>query len=294
MVILVQPQVQYTVKGRVALIDADIISYFCTFGLDDYPQAAVVTKLVTRCNQLEIDLQAEYYRYYLTGKTNFRNEIATVKQYKGNRYNSDGSRKTPQPKHLQFARQWLVSNKSAKVSVDQEADDDISIAMHILNNSKDWHGVISTTDKDLGINEGILHNQTSNEIKDADKFGYIEVVKNKVKGRGLKFFYTQLLMGDTVDSIPGLPKVTEYQVKEFGCRRGGCGDMCAYKTLDSATTPAECLDRVKQCYDEYWTDREYTPWNETEPVVRTPSEHITEQGQLLWMRHTEGEMWSPN
>lgn len=289
---------QPVVKGRIALIDADVVAYYCSFGLDEFQPYAAETKLQQRCSQIEVDTQAEHFRYYLSGKNNFREDVAKFKRYKGNRYDVNGNRILPQPKHLAHARAWLQAHKQADVAHGQEADDTISIAAAKIRASNGkWHSVISTVDKDLGINPGLFHNQMDNSITDGTEFGEIHLAGTKMdtlKGRGLKFFYAQLLMGDATDWIPGLPKASEWQVQQYGIRRGGCGPMAAFKTLDTADTADECFFRVAFCYQEYWTGKETADWRTPDKLVKADwLTQLIEQGRLLWLRQEEGQMWEP-
>jgi hypothetical protein len=76
-------------------------------------------------------------------------------------------------------------------------------------------------------------------------------------------FCTQLLTGDRTDNIPGLV---------------GVGPKKAEKTLKDAKTKEELLQTVFEKYQECGHTLEY----------------FTEQGQLLWLRRSEGEIWQPN
>jgi 5'-3' exonuclease len=73
-------------------------------------------------------------------------------------------------------------------------------------------------------------------------------------GNGLRFFYSQLITGDTVDNIPGLP-------------RGG--PRLAFSTLDGLETEEEMFRAVEEAYKKKFPD-DYR-------------ERILEQARLLWM-----------
>lgn len=75
----------------------------------------------------------------------------------------------------------------------------------------------------------------------------------------LKHFYTQLLTGDRVDNIPGLY---------------GIGPKKAEKILKDAKTEQQMFEAVLEAYDGN-------------------IEYLTEQGQLLWIRRQENEIWQP-
>ncbi|QZI86249.1 hypothetical protein PODOV005v1_10015 [Vibrio phage PS32B.2] len=71
---------------------------------------------------------------------------------------------------------------------------------------------------------------------------------------GAKFFCTQLLTGDTVDNIPGLPRV---------------GPVKAEAILNECNGMEECLKAVREAYRAFYGDE----W----------AERLEEQGKLLWM-----------
>jgi len=76
---------------------------------------------------------------------------------------------------------------------------------------------------------------------------------------GLKFFYSQILSGDSADNIVGL-----YQV----------GKKTADKMLDKCKTEKELW---KACIKEYDGD----------------TDRVLENARLLWLRRREGEIWEP-
>ena len=103
------------------LIDGDIIGYRIGFSTEEENEKIVISRVATFIEtMLWEDLEAETYQGYLTGKENFRYDIARTAPYKGNRT-------APKPKHLQLIRDYLVSAWDFQVSVGQEADDSIAI-----------------------------------------------------------------------------------------------------------------------------------------------------------------------
>jgi len=63
---------------------------------------------------------AQYYKAYLTGKGNFREEVATILPYKG-------TRTAAKPIHYQAIRDYLVKSWDAIIVEGAEADDFLSI-----------------------------------------------------------------------------------------------------------------------------------------------------------------------
>ena len=191
-----------------AFIDADHMVYKFGFSNESIP---------ILCSRLEehlmevvyIELQCGTYDAFITGKGNFRYELATTHPYKGNR------KDTVRPPHYLPLRDKLVS-LGATVSVDQEADDDVGIAS---TNSKGW---IVHVDKDLDQLPGWHYNP-----KRKEKY-YVTAEE------GLKNFYIQILMGDRVDNIVGLDKI---------------GPVKAAKLLNGLTKDHELYQAVKAAYE---------------------------------------------
>lgn len=118
---------------------------------------------------------------YLTGSHNFRNDIAVTLPYKGNRLSS------AKPYYYDFLR-WAICNKYNGIVVDGiEADDRIAIDATAHDNC-----VIVGIDKDLLQIPGVHYNY------DKGKFLEIDEVT------GWYNFFTQVLVGDVSDNIPGV------------------------------------------------------------------------------------------
>lgn len=165
-----------------ALIDGDILVYRIGFASEDEPESIAMA----RCSEFIEDLILfngfGEYQGYLTGKKNFRNEIAVTAPYKGNR-------KSAKPKHYQLLRDYMESAWAFTMIEDQEADDAIGIAAYEMEVGE---YCICSIDKDLDM----LRGDHYNFVKDERYFITEE--------EGIKNFYKQLLMGDRVDNIIGI------------------------------------------------------------------------------------------
>jgi len=305
----VQYNTELIAKGdNHALIDADCVAYWGAAGCNELSLRVATRRVDMRMKQILYECNAEGYTGYLTGKNNFRDDIATLQRYKGNRYDKLGKRILEQPIWLKECRQYLIDEWDCIVTEGQEADDALSIhRAKYLDSDK---LIISSIDKDLRINPGLQHNMNSGIVdRVLNSMTPMEVIakvspttgkkSNKVEGQGLMFFYAQLLMGDAADWIKGLPKVTDAMKDEWpSMRRGGCGAMTAVHVLKGVTTLEEAHDRVWFCYKSYWKDHEYYHWNDDKKVFKaglaTARKQFIEQGRLLWMRREEGELWEPN
>ena len=184
------------------LIDGDIIGYRIGFSTEEENEKIVISRVATFIEtMLWEDLEAETYQGYLTGKENFRYDIARTAPYKGNRT-------APKPKHLQLIRDYLVSAWDFQVSVGQEADDSIAIEHTARNNES----IIASIDKDFLQLRGNHWNFVKKEMTFVTEE---EAIKN---------FYRQVLTGDRVDNIIGLK---------------GIGPVKADKILANCTSRAE-------------------------------------------------------
>lgn len=123
---------------------------------------------------------------YLSGPTNFREGVATIKPYKGNR---DAAHK---PVHAADIKAMMRNEYTVHTSEDEEADDLLGYE-HYEDWLNDPHStVISTIDKDLDMIPGLHYNFVKQESY------------NVTQDEAIYNFYKQCLTGDTTDNIPGV------------------------------------------------------------------------------------------
>jgi hypothetical protein len=195
-------------------------------------------------------------------KPNFREDIAKTKVYKGNRT-------SPKPFHFANLSMYIYNNYDCKLAIGMEADDLISIDNNILRSTsmatfentpsqKGATPIICSRDKDLKITPGLHYSwacgkSPSHPVREIDKIGFLEEPKKgKLIGGGLKFFYAQVLMGDSTDNIPGL---------------AGYGPVAAYNLLKDCVTEEEMYHTVRNTY----------------LLNECPDEYLREQMNLLWI-----------
>jgi 5'-3' exonuclease len=148
-----------------------------------------------------------------------------------------------------------------------EADDLLAIEQSSRDDT-----IICTRDKDLRMVEGMHFGwecglQPQFGPRYVSNIGTLELVNGKkIVGEGLLFFYSQIITGDSVDTIPGLP-------------RGG--PAMAYKSLHGLTDEQEMFDAVSSLYQGKFPE--------------TWEEELLEQARLLWMvrelKDNEPVMW---
>jgi 5'-3' exonuclease len=202
--------------GKV-LIDGDIIAYRAAFSTEQMGSSDTERKVddlidfILEKTVLFPELLEDYV-VYLTGKGNFRHEIAKSYVYKGNR------KDVQKPRHLQHARDYMHGKYEAIVSSGEEADDLIAIEAARLN----YDACVASIDKDM-LQIPCWH------------FNIVRGDYTKVTPEeGIKFFYTQILTGDRADNIVGLFRV---------------GPKKAEKILEGATEERDLWDRVVKAYD---------------------------------------------
>lgn len=169
-----------------AIIDGDPIVYIVGFGHNEMPlwyQCKMVDDFIE--NILKVT-GADNFSLYLTGKGNFRDEVATILPYKGNRD------KSHRPRYYKELRGYLLNVWDAELIEGMEADDACGIEVYSIKEPS----VVCTIDKDLLMLEGRHYNYKRGEFCDINE------------EEGWRRFYLQTLTGDASDNIPGLYKVT--------------------------------------------------------------------------------------
>jgi hypothetical protein len=145
------------------------------------------------------EFDADNARFFLTGSGNYREQIATLAPYKGNRTNR-------KPRYYNELRSYLVHNWGAEVVEGMEADDMVSILQYA---KKDKSTVIVTIDKDLGNTPGWHYNPKKSKLE------YITLAEADLN------FWKQVATGDRTDNIPGLHRVGDKTVQKALSDCGG-------------------------------------------------------------------------
>lgn len=289
------------VPGKVLQLDGDCLCYECA-GYDDDAFTTCCTNfkvaLATRMQMAGCD----HCNIHLTdGNKGGRYETAQVKEYQANRKGK------PKPVNLAPLKRWLAETYiTGKVITyrwtEQEADDGMAQFQYAAIQAGERHlSCIMSMDKDLCICSGLHVDWHSYHITDVDGFGWIELVtmsSKKVKGFGTAFFWAQLLMGDTADNIPGLPKIGMPMLDEVApikkprdaTATKPCGAVMAYNILKDCTTDYECLKLIVEAYKSYYGEGvfEYKTWRGN-TIKTTSNNMVLEQAKLLWMRRVLDE-----
>lgn len=212
------------------------------------------------------ETEADSYTVYLTGKDNFRDKL--VDYYKKNR---DPDHK---PHWYQELGEYLIEVHDAVIVNGQEADDAMGIHQYVdlygenlgcINwpncdaagcHDDEPHTIICTTDKDLDMIPGWHYNWD----KKSKKYGKYWVDEEQA----IRWFYTQLLMGDSTDNIKGVP---------------GCGKKGAKVLLEDCETESDMFTMCAGAYNGVYPD--------------LGPEILRENADLLWIRREEDQRWEP-
>lgn len=240
--------------GRVLHMDGDYAAYHCS-GKDDTPAGTARSILLARIEKAQRAAGAERTIVHLSSNDCDKGKrylIAVTKPYQGQR---DAGRK---PDNWYVLREFMEGYEgplfTTKLWSDREADD--GCAFHCEFESR--NGVmpaVHTRDKDFRMFCGIHLDWLTYlpHTVQPDTFCSMDI-NGKVFGH--RWFWLQMLMGDSADNIPG-------------CK--GIGEEGAPQILSSAYDNESAFAAVSSMYKakygtEAWADR------------------FVEQAALLWMR----------
>ena len=276
-----------TVSGRILHCDADFLAYQSGHAWESETPEESISDLKIRIEDLRNLALAEVIVLHLTlGTKGGRHEIARVKEYQGHRKKDDGLRA-----RVTLLRQYMAkmftSETIPHAQYDQEADDSLCQAMWDYKvNPAGTPPVLWSIDKDLKMVGGLHLNNDNGEIYQRPwGYGhtYLDRTKSapKINGNGTSFFWHQLLQGDSVDGIPGLPKLPNGKP---------CGAVGVTNYLEMATNDKEALDLVWDAYSAHYVDGFFfTAWDGEQESFKTAKDMLLEQARLLWMRRERGQ-----
>lgn len=225
-----------------AWVDADSMVYRAGFGANaEHLDRVAIKKISDYLMKILLDDMIEDIQVVLStrGKL-FREDYAVTATYKGNR---EGMVK---PIHYDLLRSHLVDHWDAFITDGEEADDYISYSHYALHRTDPASSIIVSIDKDLDNTPGHHWNWVKGE-----KYYVTE-------DQAVRNFWQQVLMGDRVDNIVGLP---------------GVGKVKAKRIIDECATER---DMYRKCVELY-----------------TSPERVYENAILLHIRRYPNELWTP-
>lgn len=235
-------QFEGCVVGRTLLLDADGLAYKAT--ADAKKMDTAIRRFTTLIYEYMYLTKAEFCRAHLTPKgcyKNGRHLLLGAKPYQANR---SGKPKPPLLEPLRSMASGLFSpheNIQVIANYQVEADDAMMMDAYSIENS-----IVVSEDKDLNIvpcPRYCIKTGRTLVLTPGDRFGWIgtrstESGKLKPDGHGTKFFWLQMLMGDTADNVKGILK--------FDGKL--CGEVAALAALNSITCEHHAANLVLNAY----------------------------------------------
>lgn len=259
----ITPQFESNENGdKVLLLDADFLIYRAAATVKTLPTAIrrfyqmVLTQMfLTGTKECRIFITpsncAKCHRYF----------YPTVKTYQDQRKaKPELPLKAPLKQHLLMnPSEYMEQGITVAASDWFEADDLMMIHAYELKEN----GIVSSGDKDLRLTPYPWWNDELGRLDLIDDgFGYIEMDldKKKLVGHGRKFFWAQMLMGDTADNVKGIIK---YDGKL-------CGPAKAFELLRDVQSETEAANMVCRAYAR-------------------SNQNVLAEGECLWLRRTEDD-----
>jgi 5'-3' exonuclease len=183
-------------RNKIPLIDGDVIVYRCGFACkDDEPiQNHIQTVKAAIDGIMQAFPEAPSSKLFISGRFNFREQLATILPYKGNRQDAR------KPVYYKEIREYLVERLGAVVVDGMEADDALGMAQWAAN---DKSTCIVSIDKDLNMIPGWHYNWVK-------KVGYWVHPRDADM-----MLWKQMLEGDRSDNIPGIPGIGPKTVEKI-------------------------------------------------------------------------------
>jgi 5'-3' exonuclease len=185
---------------------------------------------------------ADEFSIFLSGENNFRYDI--YPEYKANRT-------SPKPRHLKDLKQYLIDKYNAQVSDGCEADDLLGIEQC---NSTDT--VICSLDKDLRMIPGNHYSFEISGTVNGKRWTKAAEHIHITEFDGLRWFYTQVLIGDPADNVKGA---------------AGIGKIKAERLLRDCTNERELFEAARSCFSS--------------------DEEFLMIGQCLWIFRKPNDIW---
>ena len=241
-------------------MDADYLAYYAA-GNDQTSPGRARLNALGKIEAMQAMTGSERTVLHLTAQESnkgWRGLLATTRPYQGQRL-------PRKPNNWRSLRDWMETYQGpafkSKIWTDREADDGIAYHSTVLGSDL---AAIATADKDMRMFGGVHIDWTTYDIVQVPHGAY-KIMGSNGKLYGTKWFWQQMLQGDTADNIPGLERYT----KPNGTP-GRVGEKTAVKLLASVETHSEAAATVIQLYQDTYQD----DW----------PERVAEQATLLWMR----------
>lgn len=233
-----------------ALIDSDTIAYASAATAEGQGEQIACWNANAMVEDTLRKLNTRDFQLYLTGEGNFRYQI--YPEYKANRI------KMQRPAYLQAVKSHLVAEWGAVVAQGCEADDLLGIEQCQAEDET----IIVSIDKDLDQIPGWHYNPKKE----------IEYIISPLDG--LRFFYYQLLVGDTADNIKGALGIGPKKATKI--LEGLSDEYSMYLAVrDQYRSDEELIMNARCLYIWHKEDDEWTPPNDP-TISEEQGENTTE------------------
>lgn len=222
------------------LIDGDLVAFRCASTAEHEDEYIAHARARDFVSKLVDETSVESYELWFSGKDNFRYDV--FPEYKANRIGAY------RPKWEASTKRFLADEMGARWFDGAEADDILAIRQTELKDES----IIISIDKDMRQVPGWHY---SWELKRKEVVSRVAERVYVTPEEGLRHFYTQLIIGDNADGIPGCP---------------GKGKKAA-TILENLHSEQEMFEAVRSMYD--------------------CDEAMLLMGQVLWLWRTPWDIW---
>lgn len=227
----------------ISLIDCDLISFRTAASVENESLEIGIYRVNDLFSRILQATKADEHQGYISGGDNFRYKVDA--SYKANRVDKE------RPKFLEPLREHLISEWGVRVTDGIEADDAIGIHSTKLWNLNIPFTIVSL-DKDLEMLPGkhycweFAGKSYGKEWVRPERHFFVSPLD------GLKFFYKQLLIGDSADNVKGVKQI---------------GPVKAAALIDHLTEEQEMFEIVQSLYND--------------------DSRLLNNGRLLWLLREE-------
>lgn len=237
-------------KDQEEFLGADISGYTRESEVIAQSEEEAVKACDLLIKQLKKECPCKEYVFYVSGKNNFRDKIATLHQYGGNRQN------VAKPVWVNTVVERLKGEYQAKIVDGLEGDDLVSVGL-VSRTKKGQLAIHLGIDKDVKYGTPGWHYDWK-----AKQFIYTSPEE------AIRYVYCQAIAGDATDGYYGIPKV---------------GMKKAEKIIADCKTEREMYEAAVEAYRKHFGDlHQYESWDGKQ-MEKGPEELFIENMNLAFI-----------
>ena len=225
--------------GRVLILDGDGPAYVAAATVKTV--ATAVRRFQKAVLERMFVAQAESALVHLTDECSLKSgrfKIKGVKPYQGQRKSGSKPPLLTAVREAATLRENWLNEYDVTMHYKLEADDGMMYDAYRLKE----YGIISSEDKDLRMTPYWYYDHKTGITYSPDPIGQLwmdySTTQAKCLGHSLKFFWAQMMMGDSADNVKG---IITYDGKL-------CGPTGAFNALDGLRTIDDCANLVLDGY----------------------------------------------